>query len=179
MRSMLRRSARRSGGRRCALLLSRAPSNNRFLCCTWKRELLVRQRTMLVNSLRSQKADWAGRRARDGKGERPCRTHPSDTVVLFAGYGESLRGTVDDAGRQLQQQIHALERSIMACHRTSAVSQQLETIPSVGVITATAIAATVADAKVFASGRHFAARIGLTPRQTGTGDKIHLGKISK
>ncbi|CAH1649670.1 hypothetical protein CHELA1G11_10101 [Hyphomicrobiales bacterium] len=72
---------------------------------------------------------------------------------------------------ELQEEIEAIERSILACHQTSLVSQRRETIPGVGVITATAIAATVADAKVFESGRHFAAWVGLTPRQTGTGGK--------
>jgi transposase len=49
----------------------------------------------------------------------------------------------------------------------------------IGVITATAIVATVGDAKVFKSGRHFAAWIGLVPRQNGSGGKVHLGRISK
>jgi len=67
----------------------------------------------------------------------------------------------------------------MACHRASEVSLRLQTIPGIGVITATAIAATIVDAKVFKSGRHFAAWIGLVPRQSGSGGKVHLGRISK
>lgn len=80
---------------------------------------------------------------------------------------------------ELQQEIGSIERSILACHRSSEVSQRLEKIPGVGIITATAIAATVSDAKVFEPGRHFAAWVGLTPRQSGIGGKVHLGKISK
>ena len=72
-----------------------------------------------------------------------------------------------------------IEKAILACHRASEVSLRLRTIPGIGVITATAIAATVADASVFKSGRHFAAWIGLVPRQNGTGGKVHLGPISK
>ena len=56
---------------------------------------------------------------------------------------------------------------------------RLATIPGVGVITATAMVATVVDASAFKSGRHFAAWLGLVPRQNGTGGKMHLGRISK
>lgn len=51
--------------------------------------------------------------------------------------------------------------------------------PGIGVITATAMVATVVDASAFKSGRHFAAWIGLVPQQNGTGGKVHLGRISK
>ena len=54
-------------------------------------------------------------------------------------------------------EIHALERQLMAWHRTDATSQRLETIPGVGLITATALAASVPDPSVFKSGRQFAA----------------------
>jgi transposase len=56
---------------------------------------------------------------------------------------------------------------------------KLETIPGIGVIGATAIAATVPDPKVFRSGRDFAAWIGLVPREDSTGGKQKLGPISK
>ena len=55
----------------------------------------------------------------------------------------------------------------------------LETIPGIGVITATALAATVLDAKAFRSGRQFAAWLGLVPRQNSSGGKDRLGGISK
>ncbi len=71
----------------------------------------------------------------------------------------------------LQEQIGALERSIHAQHRASEASRRLETIPGIGVIGATAIAATVTDPSAFKSGREFAAWIGLVPRQNSTGGK--------
>jgi transposase len=55
----------------------------------------------------------------------------------------------------------------------------LETIPGIGVITASALAATITDPSSFHSGRHLAAWIGLVPRQSGTGGKARLGHISK
>ena len=64
-------------------------------------------------------------------------------------------------------------------HRANEASRRLETIPGIGVIGATAIAATVSDPTVFRSGRDFAAWIGLVPRQDSTGGKQKLGPISK
>src|SRR5262245_23803081 len=58
-------------------------------------------------------------------------------------------------------------------------SQRLESMPGIGVIGATAIAATVPDPKVFRSGRDFAAWIGIVPREDSTGGKQKLGPISK
>jgi transposase len=67
----------------------------------------------------------------------------------------------------------------MAWHRSNDASQRLETIPGVGLITATALAASVPDASVFRSGRQFAAYLGLVPRQNSSGGKERLGHISK
>lgn len=55
----------------------------------------------------------------------------------------------------------------------------METIPGVGFITATAMAATVTDPSQFGSGRQSAARLGITPRQNSSGEKDRLGSISK
>ena len=79
----------------------------------------------------------------------------------------------------VQTLIGSIEKRIMTQHRSNEASQRLETIPGIGVIGATAIAATVADPTVFRSGRDFAAWIGLVPRQDSTGGKQKLGPISK
>jgi transposase len=73
--------------------------------------------------------------------------------------------------------IRSMEKRIMAQHRSSEASQRLESIPGIGVIGATGIAATVPDPKAFRSGRDFAAWI--VPRQDSTGGKQKLGPISK
>ena len=78
-----------------------------------------------------------------------------------------------------QTMIGAIEKRIKMQHRSNEASQRVETIPGIGVIGATAIAATVADPTVFRSGRDFAAWIGLVPRQDSTGGKQKLGPISK
>ena len=63
----------------------------------------------------------------------------------------------------MQTVIAAIEKRIKMQHRSNEASQRVETIPGIGVIGATAIAATVTDPTVFRSGRDFAAWIGLVP----------------
>jgi len=79
----------------------------------------------------------------------------------------------------LQTTIGALEKRITVQHRANKESKRLQTIPGIGVIGASAIAATVTNPKIFRSGRDFAAWIGLVPRQRSTGGKSKLGPISK
>jgi len=79
----------------------------------------------------------------------------------------------------LQTLIGSVEKRIKTQHRANETSKRLETIPGIGVIGATAIAATVVDPTVFRSGRDFAAWIGLVPREDSTGGKQKLGPISK
>ena len=77
----------------------------------------------------------------------------------------------------MQTLIGSIEKRIMVQHRLSEASKRLESIPGIGLIGATAIAATVPDPKVFGSGRAFAAWIGLVPREEPTGGKQKLGPI--
>ncbi|MHA6731523.1 IS110 family RNA-guided transposase [Devosia sp. A369] len=144
------------------------------------RELLVKQRTMLINSLRGQLAEF-GLIAPKGAWSIPelhALAREADETVLPApvrGCVELIMGQIDE----LQSRVDALEKAITANHRASEVSQRLQSIPGIGVITASAITATIADASAFKSGRHFAAWIGLVPRQNGSGGKVHLGRITK
>ena len=71
------------------------------------------------------------------------------------------------------------KKQLTAWHKSNPVSQRLATIPGIGPIIATAIAATVVEASGFRSGREFAAWLGLVPRQHSTGGKARLGGISK
>ena len=84
----------------------------------------------------------------------------------------------DPALRSIVAQFHALVREIehlvkqiLDWHRHDEVSQRLVTVPGIGPITASAIAATLPDASVFRSGRQFAAWLGLTPRPHSSGGK--------
>ncbi|MDH2357353.1 transposase [Bradyrhizobium sp. SSUT112] len=59
------------------------------------------------------------------------------------------------------------------------MAKLLSSIPGIGPITSTALAATVPDPTIFRSGREFAAWLGLTPKQNSTGAKDRLGRITK
>ena len=79
----------------------------------------------------------------------------------------------------LKKQILDFDRMIMAWHRSNQTSQHLNCIPGVGPLLATALVASVADPKVFRSGRNFSAWIGLVPKQHSSGRRARLGSISK
>lgn len=79
----------------------------------------------------------------------------------------------------LDERIAALDREIARRAREDEVARRLMTIPGVGPITATAIAAIAPPAETFAQGRDFAAWPGLVPKQALTGGKQKLGAVSK
>src|SRR5262245_53763335 len=80
---------------------------------------------------------------------------------------------------QLEAAVAAIEKQLMAWHKSNPVSQRLASVPGIGPIIATAIAPTVVEPRGFRSGREFAAWLGLVPRQNSTGGKHRLGGISK
>jgi transposase len=95
---------------------------------------------------------------------------------------EVARVCVAALGAQLQTlktQILQFDRMITVWHRSSEASRRLDEIPGVGPVLATALVASVADPKVFRSGRDFSAWIGLVPKQNSSGGKDRLGSISK
>jgi len=144
------------------------------------RERLVRQRTTLVNALRAHLAEFgviapAGLRnvgqliaiIRDESDRRlPDLARP--VLQVLAAQVE-----------QAEAAVATVEQQLMTWHRSNPVSQRLATIPGIGPIIATAIAATVVEPSGFASAREFAAWLGLVPRQHSTGGKARLGGISK
>jgi transposase len=81
--------------------------------------------------------------------------------------------------KELDRQVGELEEQIKAAHRNSEASRRLEKIPGIGPITASALVATVGDAKSFENGRQLAAWMGLVPRQSSSGGKTNLLGISK
>ena len=81
--------------------------------------------------------------------------------------------------RSAQARIKTLEATLLAWHRSNKASLRLATIPGVGVITATALVATIGDGAQFRSGRQLSAWLGLVPRQHSSGGKPKLGRISK
>ncbi|MBV1696640.1 MAG: IS110 family transposase [Hyphomicrobiales bacterium] len=145
------------------------------------RALLIGQRTQITNALRAHLAEL-GLVADEGReGLAKLLAMVKDKVTLQnmpVAMLQVVRALVNQLA-SVQHQIAELDRAIHAQHRVSQVSRRLETIPGIGVIGATAIAATVTDPKAFRSGRDLAAWIGLVPKQNSTGGKERLGGISK
>lgn len=81
--------------------------------------------------------------------------------------------------KELSRQVEELERQIKAWHRENSASQRLEAIPGIGPLSASALAASIGDARTFKNGRQFAAWLGLVPRQHSSGGKERLLGISK
>jgi len=79
----------------------------------------------------------------------------------------------------LNGKIADLDKEIARRAREDKVSRRLMTVPGIGPISATAIAALAPPAETFAKGRDFAAWLGLTPLQRSTGGKRKLGATSK
>lgn len=144
------------------------------------RDLLVRQRTMLVNALRAHLAEFGvvGPQGIHRIGELVAIVADEDDTRVPAIARPALRILADQIAI-LQQQIETIDARVLAWHRSSAVSRRLAEIPGIGPVTASAIVASVADASVFRSGGEFAAWLGLVPKQSGTGGKTWLGRISK
>jgi transposase len=81
--------------------------------------------------------------------------------------------------RRLREKILEFDRRILAWHRSNGTSRRLDAIPGIGPALATALVASVPDAKAFRSARNFSAWIGLVPKQHSSGGKDKLGSISK
>ena len=145
------------------------------------RDLLIRQRTMLVNALRGHLAEFGLIEAQGLHKVARLITIVMDEIgrarPRYCPSG--AEGNRQPDRRYRRQGSLTLETQVLAWHKNNPVSQRLATIPGIGPIIATAIAATVADPNTFRSGREFAAWLGLVPRQNSTGGKARLGGISK
>jgi transposase len=84
-----------------------------------------------------------------------------------------------DHFRELDRQAKSIEEQIHAWYRNSEASQRLKDIPGVGYLTATALVASIGDARAFKNGRQLAAWLGLVPKQYSSGGKQILRRISK
>ncbi len=144
------------------------------------RDLLMRQRTQLINAIRAHMAELGitAPQGRDGIKQLLAIIADDEDTRLPIDARASLMVLAAQL-QAMQTTIGSLERRIVARHRANQDSRRLQTIPGVGVIGATAIVATVTDPTAFRSGRDFAAWVGLVPRQDSTGGKPRLGPISK
>lgn len=142
------------------------------------RDLLMRQRTQLINAVRGHLAEFGIIEAQGAWNLPRVLAH----LEVEGKLPEVARQVLQLLAAQLdeaEQRIEDLDAQIAAWHKASPVSQRLASIPGIGPLVATAIAATVPDADAFRSGREFAAWLGLVPRQRSTGGKQRLGRISR
>lgn len=143
------------------------------------RSLLVRQRTMAANALRAHLAEF-GLVANLGLSHlATLAEHALSDHDALPPYARTALETLIRQIVALTGEVTTLDRQIARRHAESAASRRLAGIPGLGIITATAIAATVSDPDQFTSGRQFAAWLELTPQQHSTGGKTRLGGISK
>lgn len=144
------------------------------------RELLVKERTQLVNMIRGLLAEDGidiprgleralGTARQVAGGEIP--DVPEDTATSVLALCEQALAA--------HERLRTIDRAMLASHRSSDVAMRLATIPGIGPIGASALAASVADPHQFRSGREFAAWLGLTPLQQSSGGKERHGRISK
>ena len=144
------------------------------------RDLLMRQRTMLINAFRAHIAEY-GQVARLGRLGVDALLEMVETNQA-AFVPRAARGALKVLAAQirlLERKAKALEAKIVSWHRSNPRSLRLATIPGVGVLTASALAATISDPRLFKSGRALSAWLGLVPRQHSSGGKTRLGSITK
>jgi len=158
----------------------KSPEQQAALSMHRTRDLLVKQRTQLVNMIRGLLAEFGV--------DIPRGLERALFIARRILEGEAL--DIPDGGAKivvmLSQQafdthsrIKDVDRDLQRWHRSNELSQRLATIPGIGPIGASALVASVTDPGQFRSGREFAAWLGLTPRQTSSGGKERLGRITK
>jgi transposase len=158
----------------------KSPEQQAALSMHRTRDLLVKQRTQLVNAIRGQLAEFGiaipkglerallfARTVADG--EAP--DIPSEAVKVVLALSRQALET--------HAKVRELERDTLRWHRGNELSQRLATIPGVGPVGASAFVASVSDPHQFRSGRQFAAWLGLTPLQKSSGGRERLGRITK
>jgi transposase len=144
------------------------------------RDLLVRQRTSLINALRAHLAEFGVVVPKGAQHGRRLVTMlltgetfgmPDSAVPVLLGLARRCQA--------LEAETAELEREMRRRSTADEGVQRLLKVPGVGPITATALAATIPDANAFRSAREFAAWLGLVPRQSSSGGRERLGGITK
>jgi transposase len=144
------------------------------------RQLLVRQRVALSNHMRGILSEYGivlpqGGKAISRRIPELLEDADTDLPMLARHLLVELKAEHD----QLLERAERIEKQLKAWHANNAVSQRLASIPGIGVLTASALAASVGEGQDFRSGRQLAAYLGLVPRQASSGGKDRLLGISK
>jgi transposase len=142
------------------------------------RDRLIRNRTQLTNAIRGYAAEFGFTAARGKAHLGPLleRIHADESQPALA---RELFAAQAKEYAQLEAQIDDVDARLMAWHRADECSRRLVKIPGVGPIGAVLLKMKTPEANLFQSGRHFAAWIGLTPKDHSTAGKVRLGVITR
>ena len=159
---------------------SKTPAQQAVLSLHRARQGFIKARTAQANQLRGLLGEFG---IAIPQGIRQLSTHVPDIVEdADNGLPGVMRGLVQrlwEHFQELDRQVGELDRDIRRLQREDEASRRLAEIPGIGFLSASALAATVGDAKAFANGRQLAAWLGLVPRQHSSGGKEILMGISK
>src|SRR4030095_16560425 len=137
------------------------------------REQLIARRTQLSNTIRGYAAEFGVTAAKGLDKIEPLLAQIAQDENLPA-LARELFATEGREYARLQAELKAIDARLMAWHRANACSRRLAQIPGVGPIGATALVMKTPDPRAFSSGRHFAAWLGLTPKDHSTARKSRL-----
>ena len=143
------------------------------------RNLLIKQRTTVINAIRGHAAEFGVIAAKGPVkvAELLQQAHTAEASVpeLALDMLRLLAAQLD----ALDVKLKLIETRLMASHRENPLSQCLASQPGIGPIGAVSFALRVTDPKSFRSGRHFAAWLGLTPKDHSSGGRHRQGRISR
>lgn len=142
-------------------------------------ELLARQRVKLINAMRGHMAEFGVVVASGTQNIGRLMERISDPDAPLPASVRAVLNILADQMVALSKKLDGMEAQMRKRCREDAGAARLITIPGVGVITACAVLAGVPDIHAFRSSRGFAAWLGLVPRQTSSGGKPRLGRITK
>jgi transposase len=140
------------------------------------RQGYVEERTATINRIRGMMAEFGVVLAQRSV---EVRRGAARAAEALPGLARQVINEMLEHLRLLDARIEDYERRLASIASDSEAARRLMQLSGIGPITASAVVATVGEAKLFDSGRQFAAWLGLTPRQYSTGGKTRLGGITK
>ena len=141
------------------------------------REQLVRRRTQIANMIRGNAAEF-GQTAAKGLAHIEALVAEIERDDKLPALAKEMFCVLGQEYAQIKARLCQIEAKLMAWHRASELSQRLAKIPGVGPIGASMLVMKVTNPRAFHSARHFAAWIGLTPKDHSTAGKTRLGGIT-
>jgi len=145
------------------------------------RDLVVRQRTQLINAIRGHLAEygWVAPRGTAHMTLLADLLEEDEVTSTLPAAAQPMFKLMIDMLVELDKHVAVLDREIARRAKEDEAARRLMTIPGIGPISATAIIALAPPIDTFRKGRDFAAWLGLAPRQHSTGGKQRLGSITK